>query len=184
MLGTPDKKGPTSLVRSVSKVYARLHAALWPSPRRAPGGGRINAYYARKRADVSSLLSGLEHRRGRDPLRPRVTRQFLSVDGGTGLGNYLRTVPILDLPGRNLTLRLDLCYNSNAWRIWATDQAYLVSTMIRAFPHRAGRSASGSCLLTWSPGSGFRLLTGRSTRCGYPSATVASAPLTEHSMVD
>lgn len=84
---------------------------------------------------MSSLLSGLENRRGRDPLRPRVARQFLSVDGGTGLGNYLLTVPILDLPGRNLNLRLNLCYNSNAWRIRPTaDGAYLFFDYDKGFP--------------------------------------------------
>jgi RHS repeat-associated protein len=81
-----------------------------------------------------SLMSGFENRRGRDPLRPRVARQFLSVDGGTGLGNYLLTVPILDLPGRNLNLQLNLYYNSNPWRILTTDQAYLFFDYDIGFP--------------------------------------------------
>lgn len=93
---------------------------------------------------MSSLLSGLENRRGRDPMRPRVTRQFLSVDGGTGLGNYLLTVPILDLPGRGLNLRLNLYYNSNAWRLRTTaDGAYLY------FDYDKGFCAPG-----WSLGFG------------------------------
>src|SRR5262245_6801453 len=78
---------------------------------------------------------GFENRRCRDPNRLVVTRQFLSADGGTGLGNYLLTVPILDLPGRNLDLRLNLYHNSNVWNLGRSRIGpYLYFDYDRGFP--------------------------------------------------
>jgi RHS repeat-associated protein len=78
---------------------------------------------------------GFENRRGRDPLRLGITRQFLGVDAGTGLGNYLLAVPILDLPGRNLDLRLNLYHNSNVWRLGqSANGPYLYFDYDKGFP--------------------------------------------------
>jgi hypothetical protein len=68
--------------------------------------------------DEYSYLFNIQNRQGRDPLRPRRQArrsQILNVNGGTGEGNYLLTVPLLNLPGRNLDLSLNLYYNSSMW---------------------------------------------------------------------
>lgn len=64
-----------------------------------------------------NLLSAflIQNRRGRDPLRPRSKTRSLNVDGGTGNGNYLLEIPVLDLSGRGLNLSLSLFYNSQLW---------------------------------------------------------------------
>ena len=68
----------------------------------------------------------LENRRGRDLLRPRTAGQRLpgglrlnrydrEIDGGTGNGNYLLTVPLLSLEGRGRNVSLNMSYNSQLW---------------------------------------------------------------------
>jgi RHS repeat-associated protein len=68
--------------------------------------------------DEYSYLFEIQNLHGRDPRRPRrpaSRSQILNVNAGTGQGNYLLPVPLLDLPGRNLDLSLNLYYNSSMW---------------------------------------------------------------------
>ena len=50
------------------------------------------------------------NRRGRDPFRKQARRQFQNADTNGGNSNYLLTVPILSLPGRGLSVNLNLYY--------------------------------------------------------------------------
>src|SRR5579859_6380754 len=68
--------------------------------------------------DEYRSLFSIQNRHGRDPRRPRrlasqSRSRILNVNAGTGEGNYLLTVPLLELPGRNLDLSLNLYYNSS-----------------------------------------------------------------------
>jgi YD repeat-containing protein len=61
----------------------------------------------------------MENRRGRDVRRrasQRRTPRNANVDAGTGNGNYLLAIPLLDLPGRGLGISLSLYYNSLLWQ--------------------------------------------------------------------
>ena len=98
-----DQEGEYPVAGQVSS------SAGLPSSPAAPGGWWDNEY---------SYLFNIQNRHGRDPLRPRRQArrsQILNVNGGTGEGNYLLTVPLLNLPGRNLDLSLNLYYNSSMW---------------------------------------------------------------------
>jgi len=55
------------------------------------------------------------NRHGHDPFRKQSGRQFQSADMNGGNSNYLPSVPILTLPGRGLSLSLNLYYNSQVW---------------------------------------------------------------------
>jgi hypothetical protein len=68
--------------------------------------------------EVQNAMS-IDNRRGRDVHRrtfQRRTSRNANVDSGTGNGNYLLTIPLLDLPGRGLGISLNLYYNSQLWQ--------------------------------------------------------------------
>jgi YD repeat-containing protein len=61
----------------------------------------------------------IDNRRGRDVHRTPANRRrlrSLDVNSGTGNGNYLLAIPILQLPGRRMPLSLNLFYNSLLWQ--------------------------------------------------------------------
>jgi RHS repeat-associated protein len=60
----------------------------------------------------------MDNRRGRDVHRPVKNRRNIiaNADAGTGNGNYLLTIPLLNLRGRGLPLSLNLYYNSLLWQ--------------------------------------------------------------------
>ena len=84
------------------------------------------------------------NRRGRDPFRKQTRRQFQNADTNGGNSNYLLTVPILSLPGRGLSVNLNLYYNSQIW----TNQGGGGSPYF-VFDHDLDRPAPG-----WSLGFG------------------------------
>jgi RHS repeat-associated protein len=68
--------------------------------------------------EVQNAMS-IDNRRGRDVHNrtfQRRTPRNANVDAGTGNGNYLLTIPRLDLPGRGLGVSLNLYYNSLLWQ--------------------------------------------------------------------
>ena len=61
----------------------------------------------------------MDNRRGRDVRRTLSNKRRFrtsNVDAGTGNGNYLLNVPLLELPGRGIPLSLTLFYNSLLWQ--------------------------------------------------------------------
>ena len=72
--------------------------------------------------DGFDALFAFQNRRGIDPLRRRGGAfSYHDVNAGTGMGNYLLTVPLLTLPGRNGNLTSNLYHNSNVWRQTASN---------------------------------------------------------------
>jgi RHS repeat-associated protein len=74
-------------------------------------------------------------------------RRNLNMDGGTGTGNYVLSVPILSLPGRGQNLSLTLFYNSKLWTKIEDPSNPNKSDMV--FDHDQGWPAPG-----WSLGFG------------------------------
>lgn len=97
-----------------------------------------------------ALAFQIGNRRGRDPFRKRTKYHLQNADSNGGNSNYLLTVPILTLPGRGLSVALNLYYNSQVWTNQATNGNYLV------FNHDADWPAAG-----WSLGFGKIVQVGR-----------------------
>jgi RHS repeat-associated protein len=59
----------------------------------------------------------IENLRGHGVRQSRLSadRRGVNVDDGAGTGNYLLSIPLLDLPGRGQNLSLALFYNSQVW---------------------------------------------------------------------
>lgn len=74
-------------------------------------------------------------------------RRNLNMDGGTGSGNYVQSIPILSLPGRGQNLSLTLFYNSKLWINIAQPGTTNQPDMV--FDHDQGWPAPG-----WSLGFG------------------------------
>jgi RHS repeat-associated protein len=88
----------------------------------------------------------MDNRRGRDIHRVSLNRKRsrnANVDSGTGNGNYVLTIPLLNLPGRGSPLTLSLYYNSLLWQQTST------TPLILAWNHDHDWPAPG-----WSLGFG------------------------------
>lgn len=91
-----------------------------------------------------------ENRRGTNPVHSRLSTMVRSLRdlgelAAAGSSNFQLTVPVLDLPGRGLSLTLDLVYNSRLWHKSVDDQG--ISSL--AYDIDAGWPAPG-----WSLGFG------------------------------
>jgi RHS repeat-associated protein len=84
------------------------------------------------------------NRRGRDPFRKPTRRRLQNADAIGGNSNYVLTVPILTLPGRGLSIALNLYYNS---QLWTNDAVPGYTDLV--FDHDADWPAPG-----WSLGFG------------------------------
>jgi hypothetical protein len=81
------------------------------------------------------------NRRGHDPFRKQTRRRLQNADANGGNSNYMLTVPLLSLPGRGLSVALNLYYNSQLW----TNQGQNGSGYF-VFNHDADWPAPGWCL--------------------------------------
>jgi hypothetical protein len=94
----------------------------------------------------------IQNRSGLNVAGTKVFSQFhfrrnVNMDGGTGSGNYVLSIPVVSLPGRGQNLSLTLFYNSKLWTNIA--QPGTTNQLDMAFDHDQGWPAPG-----WSLGFG------------------------------